>query len=82
VDDGIRPVVLMPEPALSIYTGSCYANCDGSTTDPALTANDLMCFVQRFVAGEPYANCDASTPLLLTAADYSCFFARFAAGCP
>ena len=29
----------------------CYANCDGSTGSPALTANDFQCFVNSYAAG-------------------------------
>ncbi len=83
VDDGIRPVVLMPNPAISVYAGACYANCDGSTGAPPLTAADFMCFMDRFAAGDPYANCDASTvPPALNVGDFICFLNRFAAGCP
>src|SRR5262249_29885737 len=34
----------------------CYSNCDGSTTPPVLTANDFQCFLNRFAAGDSYAN--------------------------
>jgi hypothetical protein len=61
----------------------CYANCDGSTTAPALNVNDFICFQQRFAAGDPYANCDGSTaPPVLNVNDFICFQTRFAAGCP
>lgn len=29
----------------------CYANCDGSTGSPLLTANDFQCFINRFAGG-------------------------------
>ncbi len=62
---------------------TCYANCDGSTTDPALTAADFICFLNRFRAADPYANCDGSvTPLVFSANDFSCFLNKFRAGCP
>jgi hypothetical protein len=61
----------------------CYANCDGSTTSPALTVNDFICFQARFAAGDPYANCDGSTANpTLTVNDFICFQGLFAAGCP
>ena len=68
---------------ITIATGQpCYANCDGSTTAPLLTANDFQCFLNRFAAGDIGANCDASTPMpLLTANDFQCFLNRFASGC-
>jgi hypothetical protein len=60
----------------------CYANCDGSTSAPILTANDFQCFLNSFASGGTYANCDASTALpLLTANDFQCFLNRFAGGC-
>jgi len=63
-------------------TGSCYANCDGSTVAPVLNVNDFLCFQWQFFAGTPYANCDGSTtPPVLNANDFSCFLTRFAAGC-
>ncbi len=61
---------------------ACYANCDGSTTAPILTANDFQCFLNAFAASQSYANCDASTTLpVLTANDFQCFLNSFAAGC-
>ncbi len=61
----------------------CYANCDGSTGTPALTAADFTCFLAKFRAGDAYANCDGSTGTpLLTASDFTCFLAKFRAGCP
>jgi len=32
---------------------TCYANCDGSTTQPVLTAGDFSCFLNKFRAGCP-----------------------------
>ena len=32
-------------------TVSCYANCDGSTSSPRLTANDFQCFLNAYAAG-------------------------------
>ena len=61
----------------------CYANCDGSTAAPMLSANDLACFANAFAAGEPYANCDGSEgEATLTANDFQCFLNKFAAGDP
>jgi hypothetical protein len=61
----------------------CYANCDGSTGTPALSAADLTCFLKRFAAGEAWANCDGSTaPPVLNAADVACFLTKLAEGCP
>jgi len=34
-------------------SATCYANCDGSTTAPALTVNDFICFQSAFAAGCP-----------------------------
>ena len=63
--------------------GFCYANCDLSTTPPALTVNDFACFLNRFAAGDPYANCDDSTtPPGMNVNDFICFLNRFIAGCP
>ncbi len=61
---------------------TCYANCDQSTGNPLLTANDFQCFINAFAANNPYANCDGSTGTpALTANDFQCFINAFAAGC-
>lgn len=61
---------------------ACYANCDGSSGSPLLTANDFQCFLNTFAAGISSANCDASTGTpALTANDFQCFLNKFAAGC-
>ncbi|MBX3376320.1 MAG: hypothetical protein KF678_04880 [Phycisphaeraceae bacterium] len=61
----------------------CYANCDASFLPPFLTANDLLCFINRFASADPRANCDGSTTTpILTANDFACFLNAFAAGCP
>jgi len=60
----------------------CYANCDGSTASPLLTANDFQCFLNRYAANDPYVNCDGSTVgPIATANDFQCFLNVFAAGC-
>ncbi len=62
---------------------ACYANCDGSTTAPVLTANDFQCFLNRYATGDAGANCDGSTAVpILNANDFQCFLNKFAAGCP
>ncbi len=68
---------------IAIAPNACYANCDGSTSAPKLTANDFQCFLNTFAAGNAYANCDGSTTIpVLTANDFQCFLNTFAAGCP
>ena len=63
--------------------GYCYANCDASTTAPALNVLDFSCFLNRFAAGDTYANCDGSTtPPVLNVLDFACFLNGFASGCP
>jgi hypothetical protein len=48
-----------------------------------LNALDFACFLSRYVAGDPYANCDGSTIVpVLNALDFSCFLGRYVAGCP
>ena len=59
-----------------------YANCDASTTMPALNVLDFACFLNKFAAGDAYANCDGSTtPPILNVQDFSCFLNAFAIGC-
>jgi hypothetical protein len=61
---------------------SCYANCDHSSAQPILNANDFQCFLNSFAAGESYANCDGSTAQpVLNANDFQCFLNQFATGC-
>jgi len=61
----------------------CYANCDGSTDTPALSAQDFSCFLSKFRAGDAYANCDGSTDTpTLSAFDFTCYLTAFRAGCP
>ena len=60
----------------------CYANCDASTANPILTANDFQCFLNTFAARESTANCDNNTTgPLFTANDFQCFLNKYAAGC-
>ncbi len=66
-----------------IVNAPCYANCDGSTGAPVLTATDFSCFLSAFRSGNMYANCDGSTGSpVLTATDFSCFLSSFRASCP
>jgi large repetitive protein len=60
----------------------CYANCDCSATSPALSPADFSCFLAKYRAGDPYANCDNSTTPVLSPADFTCFLTRYRAGCP
>jgi len=75
--------VQFDDASLSTPTAACYANCDGSTGTPLLTAADFTCFLNKFRAADSYANCDGSTGTpLLTAGDFTCFLGKFRAGCP
>jgi hypothetical protein len=47
-----------------------------------LNVNDFTCFLNRFAAGESFANCDASTVApVLNVNDFTCFLNRYAVGC-
>ncbi|MFN0133707.1 MAG: GC-type dockerin domain-anchored protein [Phycisphaerales bacterium] len=60
----------------------CNANCDRSGP-PALNVADFICFLNKFAAGDPYANCDASTTApVLNVADFICFLNKYGTGCP
>ena len=75
IQSGLNGVQFVRQP-------DCYANCDLSTSPPALNVLDFSCFLNRFAAGHPYANCDGSTTApVLNVLDFSCFLNRFAAGC-
>lgn len=68
--------------SLGNVTSPCYANCDGSTSTPGLTANDFTCFLNAYATGNSYANCDGSTvPPVLNANDFVCFLSSYAVGC-
>lgn len=61
----------------------CYANCDDSTGNPLLSANDFQCFLNLYASGDFRANCDGSLTIpRLTANDFNCFLNQFASGCP
>jgi plastocyanin len=63
-------------------TAACYANCDGSTASPALTANDFQCFINRYASGASEANCDGSVGSpSLTPNDFLCFLNAYSGGC-
>ncbi len=67
---------------IEVAGSACYANCDGSTVQPVLTANDFQCFINAYAAGASTANCDGSTVQpVLTANDFQCFINKYAAGC-
>lgn len=79
---GVANFVVTIEGAVTVPPVPCYANCDGSTTTPTLTANDFQCFLNSFASSNSYANCDGSTTTpTLTANDFQCFLNAFAAGC-
>jgi WD40 repeat protein len=66
-----------------VFTGStpsiCYPNCDNSTGTPQLTANDFSCFLNSYVNGSSYADCDGIGGL--TANDFTCFLTSYVNGC-
>ncbi len=57
----------------------CYANCDHSTMPPILNANDFACFLNKYAAQCPYADCDQNGTLNIL--DFACFLNKFATGC-
>jgi hypothetical protein len=82
----------MPFILFGTVASDCYANCDGSTTEPVLNVEDFVCFINMFADGtqladpqaqiEHYANCDGSTTTpVLNVEDFICFINRFAQGC-
>jgi len=74
---------ILDEGASILSTGVCYANCDGSTGSPTLSAADFVCYLNAFRAAAAYANCDGSTGNpALSAADFVCFLNAFRGGCP
>jgi hypothetical protein len=77
--------------ACFLSTGSCYPNCDGSTSEPILNIDDITCFINEFAAAQTlphsqqvihYANCDGSTTEpALNVDDFTCFINAYATGC-
>ena len=66
---------------LGLTPKGCYANCDGSTTPPALNVLDFACFLNKYASGDPEANCDGSTtPPVLNVLDFACFLNQYAQG--
>jgi hypothetical protein len=66
----------------------CYADCKGCfsgtiyCSPPILNVSQFSCFLSKFAAGDPWANCDQSTtPPVLNVADFTCFLEAFAGGC-
>jgi hypothetical protein len=80
--DGDTPLFIVTVQGTVQASNPCYANCDGSTSQPILNVNDFSCFLSRYAAGDAYANCDQSTaPPVLNVADFSCFLQAYSAGC-
>jgi hypothetical protein len=49
---------------------------------PILNVADFACLLNRFAAGDTYANCDGSSAApALNVGDFACFLNAFAAGC-
>jgi probable HAF family extracellular repeat protein len=72
-----------PEAWLARFPAPCYVNCDHSTAQPVLNAQDFLCFLNLYASEDAAANCDHSTaPPTLNVLDFMCFINMFAAGCP
>jgi hypothetical protein len=79
-DSGIGIGLVVDIGAYEFQGTSCYADCDRTG---ALNVLDFNCFLNRFTAGSPWANCDnSSAPPILNVLDFTCFINRFTAGCP
>jgi hypothetical protein len=59
---------------------NCYSNCDLSQGPKRLNVNDFVCFINKYAALDPYANCTLDA--VIDIADFSCFMTKFAQGCP
>jgi hypothetical protein len=57
----------------------CYADCDNSQISPRLNIDDFTCFINRFAAGDPYADCNQDSTRDIN--DFHCFITRFAEQC-
>jgi len=72
--------VLRQSGVLWVGCPNCYANCDLSDRSPVLNVNDFVCFLTKFAARDPCANC--TNDAVIDVADFSCFLGEFARGCP
>jgi hypothetical protein len=71
---------LQQQGVLWIGCPNCYANCDSSTRAPVLNVADFICFINKYAAKDPYANCTVDAAIDIN--DFTCFLNKFAAGCP
>ncbi|MCW5777548.1 MAG: PD40 domain-containing protein [Phycisphaeraceae bacterium] len=55
----------------------CYADCNG---DGNVNTLDFLCYLNRYVAGDPAADCNGDT--LVNTLDFVCFLNTWNAGCP
>ncbi|MBL9031987.1 MAG: hypothetical protein JNM80_09805 [Phycisphaerae bacterium] len=62
-----------------VAISTCYANCDNSYSQPVITPADLTCWLERFNAGDPGADCDGNG--VLNSNDYECYLALYNLGC-
>jgi hypothetical protein len=77
VDDGQRPVTLMPAPRVEV---TCYADCEQTTGVGVLDIFDFLCFQDEFVTGQAGA-CLCNGDPLCDIFDFLCFQDAFVAGC-
>ena len=83
-----RPVIaaiglaIIAAPATAQVTPGplCYADCDRATGAGTLDIFDFLCFQDKFVSGDAYADCDGSQSLDIF--DFLCFQDAFIQGCP
>jgi hypothetical protein len=59
---------------------SCSANCDGSTVQPVLTANDLICAFNAWVANDPIGDLDGLAGIY-GPSEFTAFLTAFYNGC-
>jgi len=61
--------------AIELDDVDSYLNCDGSTTQPVINFDDILCFLSEDAAQNSYADCNGDSQL--DAFDYTCFFSRY-----
>ena len=59
---------------------TCQPNCDLSEGPTRLNVNDFVCFINKYAALDPYANCNVDSVIDIN--DFACFMGKFAQGCP
>jgi choice-of-anchor B domain-containing protein len=65
---------------LRMESTGCYPDCDTTSGAGVLDVFDFLCFQDKFVSADPYADCDGNSTFDVF--DFLCFQDAFTTGCP